>query len=378
VALVAALAACGPPERGTIGAAPLLYVANAQDGTVTVLEGASGRAVGAPRPAGPAPRQVVALADGGALVRSDAPGPTGGLTHVARESGGWAARPVALEPGARARLLAVDGDAAVVAYEEPPADADPVPEGNPARRCRLALVDPRTDTAAPTPPVCRAGETVVGLAVERTPGGPVAYLALAGRQGGGGPAAPAARGRVVMVAVDSGAALGSYPLAGPPQALVLAPGPGRRGRRLYCLQAPAGPTPGTVGAGGNGPPPAPDTGLWLLLGLDRDALRPVAAHALAEAPRALAVAPDGDRAYALSDAGGAGGAALLAVDLATGRAAGRTALPGEGAGLAVTAQRVYVADPRGDALWVVDRSGGALRPPVRVGRRPVDVAPGGV
>jgi hypothetical protein len=124
--------------------------------------------------------------------------PDGGLTHVVRAGGGWAARPVPLEPGARARLLAAAGDAAVVAYAGPPPAPEPDPRTgpSPAGGCRLALVDLRTDTAAPAPLVCHAGETITGVALERTPDGPGAYLALAGPQGGRGAAAPALGRRV--------------------------------------------------------------------------------------------------------------------------------------------------------------------------------------
>ena len=45
----------------------MLYVANGRDGTVTRLDAGSGRVLGPPLPAGPAPAQVVA-GPGGALL----------------------------------------------------------------------------------------------------------------------------------------------------------------------------------------------------------------------------------------------------------------------------------------------------------------------
>ena len=44
-------------------------------------------------------------------------------------------------------------------------------------------------------------------------------------------------------------------------------------------------------------------------------------------------------------------------------------------GLAVTGDRLFLADPEGDALWVTDHRGRLART-VRVGRHPIAVALG--
>src|SRR5262245_33590672 len=99
---------------------PVLYVANGRDGTITRLDAASGRALGAPLPGGEAPWLLAAGPAGALLVlpvgaRLGLPGVR--LTYVAWGPGGWRARPVPLEPGARAPLLAGGGRYAVVAYQ---------------------------------------------------------------------------------------------------------------------------------------------------------------------------------------------------------------------------------------------------------------------
>ena len=44
-------------------------------------------------------------------------------------------------------------------------------------------------------------------------------------------------------------------------------------------------------------------------------------------------------------------------------------------GLAVTGDRLFLADPEGDELWVMDHRGRPARP-VRVGRHPIGLALG--
>ena len=59
------------------------------------------------------------------------------------------------------------------------------------------------------------------------------------------------------------------------------------------------------------------------------------------------------------------------VDLATGAMSRLLTLPGEGLGLAATAEALYVLDPAGGGLWVVDRHSGRLRGATAVGRTPI-------
>jgi len=68
-------AACaGPGAPARTGSAGLLYVANGGDGTVSRLDPQSGRPVGPPLPAGPAPAQL-APGPGGTLLVLPAGGP---------------------------------------------------------------------------------------------------------------------------------------------------------------------------------------------------------------------------------------------------------------------------------------------------------------
>src|SRR5438093_13474953 len=62
---------------------PLLYVANGLDNTISRLDARTGRALGEPLPAGPAPWRLVTGPAGRALVVSAGPGSGGALTYVA-------------------------------------------------------------------------------------------------------------------------------------------------------------------------------------------------------------------------------------------------------------------------------------------------------
>jgi hypothetical protein len=134
---------------------------------------------------------------------------------------------------------------------------------------------------------------------------------------------------------------------------------------LYCLVG----GPGTAGDPGSETDPFAD-GPWRLLALDPATLRPDRAHVLPHPVRALALAPDGDAAYAL-DAGGR--REVVRVDLRTGTTRPFATLPAPGADLAVTPERVYIADGR-SAVWALDRRRGALIQTVAVGRGAVGLA----
>jgi hypothetical protein len=118
---------------------------------------------------------------------------------------------------------------------------------------------------------------------------------------------------------------------------------------------------------------------WLVRGLDPLTLAPQSAVALPARPRALAVAPDGDHAYALAGPSGlARTSPLVHLDLRLGAVRPLGSVPGSGAGgLAVSGGRLYVPDPEGDAVTVVDRYSGAHLPSVKTGRGPVSIAFGG-
>jgi DNA-binding beta-propeller fold protein YncE len=84
----------------------------------------------------------------------------------------------------------------------------------------------------------------------------------------------------------------------------------------------------------------------------------------------LAVAPDGNDAYALLVGGR--GRDILHLDLQRGTARELTALPGQSVGgLAVTQERIYATDSLGSAVWAVDRRTGQLVQTIPVGRNPI-------
>lgn len=86
-----------------------------------------------------------------------------------------------------------------------------------------------------------------------------------------------------------------------------------------------------------------------LLGLNPDTLAVESGRTLGFVPAGLAVAPDGDQAYALHDQD------VVRLDL-VGQADTRLPfLPEPGHGLTVTHDRVYVSQFFGGTLWVLDR-----------------------
>ena len=174
-------------------------------------------------------------------------------------------------------------------------------------------------------------------------------------------AAGLARGRVVALDARSGVVRAVAQVAGPPGHLALAPGRSPPDARLYCVEHVAF--------------LAYDTSIGVrsrLLALDPGTLQLERELPLRNSPRHIAVAPDGERAYALT----AGGRRLVQVDLASGieapaRVAPRGGLrprPGRGVGLRL--------EPKGGAIWVVDRRRGTVAKMVRVGQRPTELALG--
>jgi len=210
--------------------------------------------------------------------------------------------------------------------------------------------------------VCAGDVVVIGLALEDGPAGPIAYLAVLGpappapAAGAAGPAA-ASRSRIVAVHAQTGAVVATLPVAGEPRHLVLASGPGRDGRRLYAVEAPSWEWD-----------EAPTTATGRLLGLDPVTLAIESEQRLSPLPAHLAVAPDGEHAYALT------GPWLTHVALGTGAQRLLASLPRAATSLAVTDARVYVADVSGDEVWAVDRRGGRLVQTILVGRHPVHLA----
>ena len=173
---------------------------------------------------------------------------------------------------------------------------------------------------------------------------------------------------MVAVAAATGRVLAGLPLDGAPSHLVLAAGPAGTGERVYAVETLA-PAPG---------PDGPD-GAYAgrLLGLDPATLEVRSAAPLARPPLALAVGPDGARAYALVGRGDPNrGDALTELDLAAGTARPFATLPEGAVGLAVTAARVYASAPTRDVVWALDRRTGRHLASLAVGRGPAGLALG--
>jgi hypothetical protein len=133
----------------------------------------------------------------------------------------------------------------------------------------------------------------------------------------------------------------------------------------------AAPPPGAAGGGGlaiyavvGAPGPALDEDDWWapatrfeLAALDQTTLDVLAVWPLERRPQALAVAPDGSRAYLLVGLPGGWGWSqrVVVLDLVGGAARRVWPLPSGGFGLALSAAgKLYVADAFGDRLWRVD------------------------
>jgi hypothetical protein len=368
-ALLAAPAACRAPWTAGRPEVALLYVANGRDGTVSRLDARSGRAVGDPVPAGPAPAQLAA-GSGGSLLVLPAGGPEWRLTHVtppAGAAGAPAVRAVPLKPGGVTGRLAGDGrDGAALVYHVPGSSgasgASGVPPGGRRLVCRLALLDVVRGTVVRTHTVDSLPGIALAVALAPGPPGPVAYLADWHPAGAvDGRWRP---GRVRAVDPATGAALAGADVPGAPVQLRLGPAPGGAGRRLYCLVDASG----RWGGGAESEPNRADH--WRLLGLDPATLQPEHEYPLPDPVSALTVAPDGGAAYPLEAVGQRG---VVRVDLRTGAVDRLAALPGTGVDLAATRERVYVADGRG-AVWALDARGGALVHTLAVGRGPVGLA----
>jgi DNA-binding beta-propeller fold protein YncE len=373
-------AGCAPSGQGAPGRAERLYALNALDGTLTPLDGERAAVAGPPLPAGDAPAQVAPGPGGSLFVLSFARDRPAGLTHVVRDQGTWRARPVPIGASLQQAALAADGGryAAVVHHTPTRLGAEPgppaLPAGAPEGRCRLTLLDLATGETR-THVVCGPGEQVAGVALRAGPDGPVAYLGISDTRspeaGPGdartptppGSAAPRSlRDRVAAVDARTGRVLAVRALASSPERLQFAPlGPdtGSPEGRLYVLE-------GAPGAESDYSP----LGRWRLLGLHPATLETEQEAVLGVRVGALAVAPDGAHAYAVT----AGGKDVLQVNLATGVSRRLGALPGYNAGaMTVTAHHVFVPNPLGSEVWVLDRRDGRPAATILVGRRPVAV-----
>ena len=270
-----------------------------------------------------------------------------------------------LGPGAATIRLAGDGvRTAAVAYL--PGAVGGAPPGP----CGVAVVDLDLGIVRHRWAACRAREQLLALVVGDDGAGPVAYAGLwqeAERPGRPG------TGRVAAFDAARGVALAAAPVDGAPGGLGLGPARDRPGARVFAAVAALEPDP--VGSLDEASRFALARG-WRLLGLDAVTLALERDFALAAPPLGLTVAPDGRDAYAFATDYRPLGRLLQRIDLATGVVTAGGAAPGLGTGgLAVTADRLYVADLFDDRIWTADRSG-RPRGFLPAGRRPTAIAAG--
>jgi hypothetical protein len=265
-------------------------------------------------------------------------------------------------------LLAGGGRYATVAYQ-----AVDAPATGTGGRCRVARVDLEQGRPDPARDVCAGRDSVVGLAVGGD--GEVVYLALWRRPLAAEPCDGATGSRVVALRLDTGTPVATAPLAGVPGPLVLAPGPGGPGPRLYASEALPGPdgavpgeSPADCAEGGYGDA-FEGARAWRVWGLDATTLAPVGEHAVPYPVRALAATPDGGDAFVL-----AGRDALLRLGPAGGPARPFATLPDRAFGLAATDDQVFTLDVFGGRLWSLDRTHGRGLRTIPTGRSPLGLA----
>jgi hypothetical protein len=229
--------ACASPSPQQSGVGQMLYVANAADDSITILDGQSGRRLGAPVRAGRAPGQLVAGPGGTLLHLSLANEHRGEVTwlHPTVPSGAaqtrWVAQALPLDPPSfRALAIAGSADLAAVAYLGPHGSHSPAGWSLWASRWHLALVDLASGTVLRAHTIAAPGELVISLALDAGQAGTVVYVALTG----GGPQ-EVDEHRIVAVDALSGAALATRRLDAPPDQLMLAPGVDGLREWLYAV-----------------------------------------------------------------------------------------------------------------------------------------------
>jgi hypothetical protein len=359
------LTACTPPVRAVDGAGALVYVADADAGTIVRLSAVNGRQVGPPVPVGRWPRAVVPGAAGSMLV-SSVP-----LVPRVGEALFWVGPPTS---GSKERVVPLAESVAQVLVTGPPhVGADAVSPGSPGdayavatyvtqsgdpdARCRLVVVDLRSGAIRRSQSVCAAGQRVVALSTGmRLPAGrettpvPIAYLGIWSDSEGAA--------RLEAIDLESGALLARAPLTGSP-AWVL---PGCGGTALLC-----------VGLFHRDPPADPfirEEGVtFSVLVAESTSLQ-----AIREVPEPVVLfritTPDGAVGYALDPFG----RQLLRVDLATGMVAQFGALDPPGVDVVASSTSVFVAVPRAGRVLVIDRATGRITRSQPAGQRPMGLA----
>ena len=335
-------AACAPPGQGAAGRGGTLGVGIADPAAVEWLDDGYGRhgaaLAGAPEQLAAGPGgSVVALTadpDGGGRVGLELVRPRGaaGVPAVGGRLGG-------LETSGLARLASDGQRYAVVVYQprtEVPALAGAATRADGAR-CLLLVVDLVSGKSRPAPGPCRAGERPRSLVLEPG-GGPhgegqqpaaFAYVGLEGTRSGTENGA----GRLVQVALPSGAEVGSRALSGTPVDLRLTPGGRGAPPTLYVLEQ-------SGGAGGL--VPTPERGR--VVALDPLTLDVLGEHPLSAPASRLLPAPDGRAVFLVQQD------TVQRLDLTTGGLRQVARLPGRVVAAEALGQRLYLGSPEARAL----------------------------
>jgi hypothetical protein len=233
-----------------------------------------------------------------------------------------------------------------------------------------AVVDLQNSATLRHLPIASAGESVFALA-----GAPEGDRLFAGIWSWGDetPSSLPGQGRFVAIDTTSGAPLVRAPLA--PESCVTditlaAPPPGTVSaarRVVYAVFADQGPS--RLGDDWL------QTGTsYFLAAFDLVRLDPIAIWPLSERPHAVAVTPDGTRAYLLKTSPG-WTCSLACLDLIQGAVTHNWPLPAASVAMALSATgRVYVADPFGDRLWRVDTRTNLLLTPLSIAGAPIALA----
>ncbi|MGH2354316.1 MAG: hypothetical protein ACRDJN_22145, partial [Chloroflexota bacterium] len=356
-----------PPGQGAAGRGATLVVGIASPASVAWLDDGPGRHGSA---LAGLPEQIAA-GPGGSVVALTAGSAGGGrreLEVVApRRAAEYHAAGLSLgglETSGVAWLAADGRRYAVVAYQRrrgahPPAGTASPTDG---ARCPLLVVDllVRESVSATAP--CRAGERVRSLALEPGGGlhrdGPLpavhAYVGLEGspyeRENGAG--------RLVVLALPSGAVVGSLALSGTPADLRLASSSRGAPAALYVLEQ-------SGGAGDS--VPTPEWGRVLVV--DPLTLDVRGQHALSAHASRLVPASDGQSVFLVHHD------IVQRLDLPTGKLRQIARLPGRVVAAEILGDRLYLASPEARALWVLDTRTGYRRPDLRLAGHPVSLVP---
>ena len=369
LAVVASLAiACAPAGNGAAGSHPLLYVANAHDGTISTINSATGSATRQPAPAAPQAWQIAAGRDGRRFLTLGGGSTDGGDVFVSgRDDAAWWRRQIAVEPDAAGTLLSGDGQQHGLLAYGPGTRLN----RSPTFACRLALIDMESGAVTRRATACADGETVTALSlvpargsdgasstgatfpsVGRTPS--FAFAGIWSHRTGG---------RVVSLDLATGVALLAAAVPGVPGALLV----GADHVHVLVTDPPAEPWQRWQAMDGAPDSPPSIATLW------RTSFAVEGLTRLAVPIRSPALVPNssgGGSIVALGEAG----RTLVRLDVATGAARRLGTLPVAGSAIAVHGERAFIAMRERDSVAVYDLTRSHFLRPVATGRGPLALA----